>query len=52
MGLVSVTCWERGGATSLTKIAVVFESSEVDVVSVGDVDCRRGGSYACWCSCG
>ena len=36
-----------GGATSMTEVAVVVESSEVAVVSVGDVEFRCGGSCVC-----
>ena len=49
MVLVSVTCWERGGATSMTEIAVVIESGEVGTVSVGYVDFSSVVCFVCSC---
>ena len=52
MLLVSVTCWERGGTTSMTEIAVIVENVEVCAVSGGDVGVTYGVSCAWWCSGG
>ena len=49
MVLVPVTCWERGGATSMTEIAVVVESGEAGAASVGYVDFSSVVCFVCFC---